>query len=70
MKMAGRLQTATASTTEPQPGRVLVETGPGVQTTFTVEPADGRRARVRFDTILEAGGLEGLLARLVAPAGV
>jgi hypothetical protein len=67
MKLAGRLQTATARVTEPEPGRVLIETGPGVQTTFTVDPEPGQRARVRFDTVLEAGGLAGLLARLVAP---
>jgi hypothetical protein len=67
MKMAGRTQTTTATVTEPVPGRVLVETGPGVQTTFTVEPEGDRRARVRFDTVLEAGGIQGLLARLFAP---
>ncbi len=57
----------TASITEPEPGRVLVETSPGLETTFTVEPEGGRRARVRFDTVMEAGGLVGLLTRLVAP---
>ena len=67
MTTAGRSRTTTATVTEPVPGRVLVETGPGVQTTFTVEPAAGERARVRFETVLEAGGLEGLLARLFAP---
>jgi hypothetical protein len=67
MTTAGRRRTTTAAVTEPVPGRVLVETGPGVQTTFTVEPEGDRRARVRFDTVLEASGLEGLLARLFAP---
>jgi hypothetical protein len=66
-KLGGRQQTVTASIAEPEPGRVLVETGPGVETTFTVEPEGGRRARVRFDTVLEAGGLAGLLTRLLAP---
>ena len=67
MKLAGRSQTMTASVTEPEPGRVLVESGPGVETTFTVEPASGQRVRVRFDTVVESGGLQGLLTRLFAP---
>jgi hypothetical protein len=67
MKMAGRSQTTTATVTEPEPGRVLVETGPGVETTFTVEPEGDQRARVRFETVLVAGGLQGLLTRLFAP---
>ena len=57
----------TAAVTEPAPGRVLVETGPGVETTFTVEPESGQRARVRFDTVMEASGLLGLLTRVFAP---
>jgi hypothetical protein len=67
MKLGGRSRTMTAAVTEPEPGRVLVERGPGVETTFTVEPEGGQRARVRFDTVMEAGGLEGLLTRLFAP---
>lgn len=66
-KLGGRSQTVTAAITEPEPGRVLVETGPGIETTFTVEPADGERARVRFDTVIELGGLQGLLTRLFVP---
>jgi hypothetical protein len=66
-KLGGRSQTLTASIAEPEPGRVLVETSPGLETTFTVEPADGQRARVRFDTVIEAGGLTGLMVRLLAP---
>ena len=66
-KLGGRSQTITASIAEPEPGRVLVESSPGVETTFTVEPEGGQRARVRFDTVLEAGGVAGLLMRLFAP---
>lgn len=66
-KLGGRPQTMTASISEPEPGRVLVETGQGVETTFTVEPEGDQRARVRFDTTLEAGGFMGLLIRLLAP---
>ena len=44
----------------------MVETADGILTTITVEPwNDG--ARVRFDTVLEDGGLQGLLTRLFAP---
>ena len=67
MKLGGRSRTVTASITEPEPGQVLVERSPGVETTFTVEPEGGQRARVRFDTVIEAGGLAGLLTRLLAP---
>jgi hypothetical protein len=66
-KLGGRSQVMTAAISEPEPGRVLVETSPGVQTTFTVEPMGAQRARVRFDTVLQAGGLMGLLMRLLAP---
>lgn len=67
MKLGGRSRTVTASITEPQPGRVLVETSPGLETTFTVEPEENQRARVRFDTSVEAGGLGGLMTRLFGP---
>ena len=65
--MGGRRQTVTATISEPHPGRVLVEASPGLVTTFTVEPVDAQRARVRFDTVIEAGGLMGLITRLVVP---
>ena len=52
-----------ARVSEPQPGRTLVETGEDVETTFTIEPTRVRH-RVRFDTTIEAGGVEGLLTRL------
>ena len=65
--LGGRPQTMTASISEPEPGRTLVEKGPGVVTTFTVEPEGAGRARVRFDTVLEAGGLMGLMMKLLAP---
>ena len=65
--MGGRSQTVTASISEPEPGRVLVESSPGLVTTFTVEPVDAQRSRVRFETVIEAGGLMGLITRLFAP---
>src|SRR5919202_1601599 len=63
---AGRTGGMTQTVSEPEPGRVLVESGQGVSTTFTVQP-DGAGCRVRFDTRLEDGGLEGMLTRLFAP---
>jgi hypothetical protein len=65
LNLAGRTSTMTTRISEPEPGRVLLERGEGVQTTFTVRPV-ADRSRVSFDTVLEAGGLEGLLNRLFA----
>jgi hypothetical protein len=61
----GRPRTISATVSEPVPGRVLVESGSGIETTFTVEPAGGG-ARVRFDTVIDEGGLQGVLNRLFA----
>ena len=61
----GRTRSVQAVITEPEPGRTLVETGNGVVTTFTVEPA-GDGARVRFDTVIDDRGLTGLMTRLFA----
>jgi hypothetical protein len=49
MRVGGRLQTFRAAVTEPDPGRVLVETsleGRLAVTTFTVSEADGGQASV------------------------
>jgi hypothetical protein len=63
---AGRQQRIVLSLiAEPDPGRTLLEIAQGIETTFTVEP-DGDGARVRFDTVLRGGGLEGVLTRLFA----
>jgi len=62
--------------TEPEPGRVLVETdtapGSTLTTTFTVTPvANARQARVEIATAWEAGrGVVGLMERLFHPAGM
>jgi len=62
----GRPRVVTSRISEPEPGRTMVETADGILTTFTVEPWN-RGARVRFDTVLEDDGLQGLLTRLFAP---
>jgi hypothetical protein len=59
MRAFGRTTTMRAAVTEPEPGRVLVETDPegAVVTTFTVDPeADGARSRVTIATDLEVAG--------------
>lgn len=52
MRLLGQRQTFRALVTEPEPGRVLVETtDTGYVTTFTVDPrADGRQAYVTIAT--------------------
>jgi hypothetical protein len=67
MRLMGRLQTFRATITEPEPGRVLVETDmqTGAITTFTVEPrADAQQAAVTITTITSVR--DGLLGRLEA----
>jgi hypothetical protein len=61
----GRRRTVTATVTEPVPGRRLVETGSGIETTFMVEPTV-RGTWVRFDTTIDDRGLQGVLTRLFA----
>jgi hypothetical protein len=68
MRVLGQTRVLRAAVTEPEPGRVLVETdtgGDGPVTTFTVEP-DGSRSHVTFSTALtSAGGPLGVLERFV-----
>jgi len=71
LKLAGRTVTRRAAITEPEPGRVLVETGLEGRmavTTFTVTPADGGCASdVTISTELRvAAGVAGLLQRFLA----
>ena len=77
MRVLGQIQTIRSVVTEPEPGRVLVETNDnGYVTTFTVEPrAEGQHAHVTIETDM-SGGRGGLLgvferwfvARLMRPA--
>jgi hypothetical protein len=64
MKVLGKLQTFRTVVTEPEPGRVLVETNDtGYITTFTVEPIDdGNNSIVTFTT--EIPDSSGLLKKL------
>ena len=69
MRAFGKTRIARAAVTEPEPGRVLVETAldeGGPVTTFVVEP-EGRRSRVTFSTELtSAAGLAGAVERFFA----
>ena len=62
----GRKRTIHATISEPEPGRTLVETAPGLETTFTIDPTP-QGARVRFDTVIDEAGIGGILTRLFAP---
>lgn len=65
MAVGGRRRAISTSVSEPVPGHKLVETGSGIETTFTVEQTvDG--AHVRFDTVIDEGGLQGVLNRVFA----
>lgn len=66
MRLLGQLQTFRATVTEPEPGRVLVETNDtGYITTFTVEPrANGEHALVTFSTEMPArAGVRAMFGR-------
>jgi hypothetical protein len=71
MRVLGKTQTFRAVITEPEPGRVLVETilTSGIVTTFTVHPVEeGQhpRAQARITTELKPrGGVPGLLERFL-----
>jgi hypothetical protein len=65
MAIGGRRRAVNATVSEPVPGHKLVETGSGIETTFTVEQTvEG--AQVRFDTVIDDGGFQGILNRLFA----
>lgn len=70
LKLAGRVQEARATVSEPEPGRVLMERVDdtrGTETTFTVEPLPGQRVRVTIRTVWHVRGISGWLERQLAP---
>ncbi len=66
-RMAGQTRTFRFRVTEPEPGRVLMESEPesGTVTTFTVDPVrDGKHCRVEIATKFAGrGGLAGRIER-------
>jgi Polyketide cyclase / dehydrase and lipid transport len=63
--VGGRQRSVRASVREAVPGREIVESAPGLETTMTVEPL-GDGSRVRFETELDEPGAAGVMARLFA----
>jgi hypothetical protein len=65
----GKRQVMHARVTEPEPGRVLVETyeQTGTETRFTVEPLGPSSARVTFETQYRTGGIKGWFEALLVP---
>jgi uncharacterized protein YndB with AHSA1/START domain len=71
MTLFGRTATLRGVVTEPEPGRVLVESYPqnGNVTTFTADPVDGGRAtRMTISTTMQgSGGVRGAIERFLIP---
>ncbi|HUS17534.1 MAG TPA: SRPBCC family protein [Chloroflexia bacterium] len=71
MEVLGTRRTYRLTVTEPEPGRVLVESDPaaGLTTTFTLTPAgEGRATHLRIATTSSASpGLAGRIERLLSP---
>jgi hypothetical protein len=59
-----------ARVTEPEPGRVLIETDEdsGSTTRFVVEPVEGGKTKVTFATDYQARGLRGWVEMLLVPS--
>lgn len=64
-----KMKTYRMAVTEPQPGRLLMEsdTESDLVSTFLVQPVDGGRSRVTITTRYTRGGLQGALERLLLP---
>jgi len=65
----GQTETLRGVISEPEPGRVLVESYPAkdMVTRFLVEPATGASCRLTIETEWQPRGLSGLFERLLAP---
>lgn len=69
MSAPGTKQELHVTVSEPEPGRVLIESGSGMITTFTVDPVDaGRSSQVTIAIeVTPSPGLQGWIERLVTP---
>jgi hypothetical protein len=63
--LAGRSRRMTHEVSEPEPGRVLVEGGSRERTRFIVDPIGLTQCQVTIETTIVAGGLDGLLTKLL-----
>ena len=72
-EMLGQERPMRMRVTEPEPGRVLVETDvdTGLVTKFIVEPRGENQSKVTFDTTMNPGsGIQGWIARLLVPGNL
>jgi hypothetical protein len=72
-KMLGQERPMRMRVTEPEPGRVLVETDldTGLVTKFVVEAHGENQSKVTFDTTMNPGtGIQGWIARLIVPGNL
>ena len=68
MQVMGAERSFHMTVTEPQPGRVMVESDGITTTTFTVEPKGGAQCRVTITTdVRPSPGLQGWIERLFTP---
>lgn len=68
MKAFGRVNVATGEVTEPEPGRLLMETlDSGIVTTFLVEPTGPAESRVTIATAYDKPGIAGWIESLLVP---
>jgi Polyketide cyclase / dehydrase and lipid transport len=68
MQAMGSERTFRMTATEPQPGRILVESDGVTTTTFTVEPISAKKCRVTITTeVPPSQGFQGWIERLFTP---
>ncbi len=69
MRSYGNRVACQAEVTEPEPGRVLVETDPktGTTTRFIVDPVEASRSRVTFETDYHTSGIRGWFESWLVP---
>lgn len=65
LTLGGRRREVRASVREAVAGRQIVESGPGLETTMTVDPLEDG-THVRFETEIDQPGMSGLVGRLFA----
>ena len=68
VRVGGTRQTTTQTVSEPEPGRILVESDARVTTTFTVNPTSTDSCLVQIDTLMtRSGGIIGIIEGLLIP---
>jgi hypothetical protein len=69
MRLAGLTREVRGEVSEPDPGRLLVETYPdtGFVTSFEIVPQDGGGARVTIKTVWQSAGVRGFVESHIVP---